>query len=374
MIRHRRRAAHFLLSWKLAESPPNEALIRACHEAGLSVDLYAPGDGRFTHSYGESTRTFSVEYGFRWLARNAWKPAWRRYALICGTAEDPLAVVRVLAALHRKPSVAIVDEIKSGSYRGDARESWKRLCRSGIRNASTIVVNDRSRIDLVRQYAGVSTSRDILVYPSGFVDPPLPRDRRGLRTAWGVPEDSLLVGFSGGCNLTAGVDWLLEAVEAMPNLHTVLQPLGVDPFAQYLLNRLRVGDRVRVDTRSLSWRDYWAEAAAFDIGVAVYLNPAPQFQHMGTSSNRLCMFLAMGVPVIASRQDSFRFLEQYHSGVLVDDAASFAAAVTRIAADLEPMKRNATLCWREHVAAVRRYEGLLGAIRDIAANRHRGLG
>jgi len=74
-----------------------------------------------------------------------------------------------------------------------------------------------------------------------------------------------------------------------------------------------------------------------DIGLAIYTNPAPQFQHMGISSNRLCMFLAMGVPVIATRQPSFRFIKDYNCGILVENYDQFLAAIRHIGAHLPSM-------------------------------------
>ena len=106
-----------------------------------------------------------------------------------------------------------------------------------------------------------------------------------------------------------------------------------------------------------------------DIGVVIYNNPAPQFQHMGTSSNRLCMFLAMGVPVIASRQDSFRFLEKFDCGILVDDSRGFSAAVDMIRDRLAEMRANALRCWKEYIRAPERYIHLREAIAEIATRQ-----
>ncbi len=365
MTMNARRAAHFLLVPELADSPPNGALVRAYQSAGLAVDLFAPGDGHFPHGYGGEVATFSVEYGYRWLSRNGWHPSWRRYSLFSGTAEDPLAVVGILSAIHRRPSIALVDEIKSGSYRGDARESWKKLCRWAIRRAAIRIVNDPSRIDLLREYAELAPKSEVFVYPGGFVEPPAPVDREEQRRRWGVPPGGVVVGLSGGFNLSSGADWLIEAVQASPRLHAVVQPLGADEMTRFLLERLRDSDRIHVETRRLGWREAWSQAAAFDIGMAVYRNPAPQFQHMGTSSNRLCMCLAMGVPVIASRQPSFQFLERYDCGILVESSREVNSAIQAIRERLVTMRENAKTCWRDDVATGRRYRELVERIARL---------
>jgi hypothetical protein len=55
------------------------------------------------------------------------------------------------------------------------------------------------------------------------------------------------------------------------------------------------------------------------------------------------MFLAMGVPV-ASRQDSFPFLEEFDCGILVDDSRGFSTAVDRMRDRLAEMRGNALRC------------------------------
>jgi hypothetical protein len=359
-----RRIAHFLLKPELSCSPPNEALISAYLELGYAVDLYAPGGDCRTDYYGAAVSTRGVDYGRRWLLRHAWRPKWSQYSAFSGTSEDPLAIVGLLAAINRRPAIALADEIKTGSYYGDRSERWKRLCRFGMRRAKLNIVNEAERIALQRDYARLSTGHEVAIYPGGYRNPPTPVNRSEQRRKWGIPESALVIGASGGFNLSAGADWLIDAL-GNPDLYAVIQPLGVDPLSLYLLGRVKGCERAYVEKKRLGWREAWAQAASIDIGVVVYKNQAPQFQHMGTSSNRLCMFLGMGVPVIASRQPSFRFLEDYRCGVLVDDSINFSRAIAQISASLSEMKANAVRCWREYVATPQRYDELVIMLRKM---------
>ena len=239
------RIAHFLMVPELSRSPPSEALISAYLELGYAVDLYAPGICRID-DYGPALSSRGVEYGKRWLLRNVWRPKWRRYAAFSGTSEDPLALVGLLSAIHRRPAIALADEIKSGAYYGDRPEDWKRLCRFGMRQASLTIVNEAERIELQRDYAGLCLHSPFVVYPGGYRQPPAPVDRSNQRQAWGMPEDVLVLGASGFFNLTAGAEWLIEALENVPDLHAVLQPLG--HLEQYPLAspaQIRFGDPAR---------------------------------------------------------------------------------------------------------------------------------
>src|SRR5262249_15663 len=116
-----KRAAHFLRIPELAYSPPNDAIINALLELGYDVDLYAPGGLAAVKSadhYGGRVSAYSIEYGKRWLLKNALLPHWRQYRLLSGTAEDPMAVVGLLSWIHRRSSFTLADEIFSGNYAG----------------------------------------------------------------------------------------------------------------------------------------------------------------------------------------------------------------------------------------------------------------
>lgn len=354
----RRVAAHFLLVPELAYSPPNDAIVRALLELDYEVELFAPGGNFDTSLYGPRVSAHQAEYGKRWLLRQALSPRWRKYALFSGTSEDPLAVVGVLSWLHRKPSFVLADEIKSGGYRGNASESWKRLCRWGMRRARFNIVNDVSRIELQREYAGIGPQGKILVYPGCYNQTPPAGDRAALRSSWGIPQNALVLGVSGAFNETVGAEWLLKALQDMPDIHAAVHPLGINSFTEFLLRQVKGSERLYLAQDRLGWHEAWSSAVAFDIGLAVYLNPAPQFQNMGTSSNRLCMLLSMGIPIIANRQPSFEFLVDYDCGVLVESFEEFKSAITKISNNLDVMKKNAIRCAREYIGANQRYIAL----------------
>lgn len=358
----KRRVAHFLLIPELAHSPPNDAAVSAWLDLGYGVDLYAPG-GRFDVSrYGPDVRACAAEYGYRWLARNLLTRRWLGYAAFSGTTEDPMAVAGLLGRIYRRPVVTFADEIKSGSYAGDRSRRWKALCRAGMRRSVLTIVNEEQRVDLQRSYAGLASDAVIKVYPGCFREPPLPGDRLALRAARSLPADGLVLCYSGVMNHGNGGLWMAEALRACPELWVWGQIVNLDPLTRGLLERLQGSERLVLERARLSWQDAWSSMAAADIGMVVYLQDAPQFRHMGIASNRLCMFLAMGVPVIASPQPSFEFIERYDCGVLVDGPEGMAAAVARISARLPQMRANALICAREYIRAGERWLELRDAL------------
>lgn len=346
-----KKAAHFLLIPELFESPPNKALINAYLSNGYAVDVYAPWKSEISNEYGAMVRCFPVGYTWTWIYKNILSLKWFQYSILSGTSEDPLGIVGLLAFLYRKRSISLVDEIKAGSYRGDRSNIWKDMCKWGIANSNVQIVNDRHRIQLLIDYIGFKRKSHIIVYPGCYMDRPestlVTRDQ--LREKWGFEKDAFVIGSSGGFNMTAGADWLLQCMEEQPELFAVIQPLGVSDLEKYLLGTTRVSDRIYIENNRLSWHDAWISSTGLDVGICIYKNPAPQFQQMGISSNRLCMFIAMGVPVIASRQGSFQFIEDFNCGVLVDNASEFTEAVRKIRNNLAAMKSNCEDCFNQYI-------------------------
>jgi glycosyltransferase involved in cell wall biosynthesis len=360
-----RRAAHFLLNRELATSPPNEALISIYLDCGYEVDVFAPGALADVSAYGSRVRAQAAEYGYRWIAANAFSPRWLGYSAFSCTTEDPAAVSGMLARLYRRPHIVIADEIRSGSYAGNRSRRWKQICRFGLRSATLTVVNEELRIPLQRDYAGLPADAPIIVYPGCFRIPPPPGDRAALREARGLPRDAFVLCYSGLTSYGGGGHWLAEAMGKVEDLWVLGQIPNLDPLTRELLRRLRGSERLVLEERRLGWREAWSSMAAIDVGMVVYLSDAPQFCNMGIASNRLCMFLSMGVPVIASRQPSFQFIEDYGCGVLVERMDDVPDALRRIRAQQPQMAARALDCAREYIRAPERYVEWRDAVRRV---------
>jgi glycosyltransferase involved in cell wall biosynthesis len=361
-----RKAAHFLLIPELLYSPPNNAIINAYLENDYQVDIYTPGEIVEANAYGPSVRVFGVDYSWSWIIRGLMKRSWYSYEVISGTSEDPLLIVGLISELYRKKSICLVDEIKSGAYRGDRSDLWKGLCKRAIKRSQLRIVNDETRVNLLQEYANVEVHKDILVYPGCYYDRPEKSIsiRQKYRNHWGFNEDDFVIASSGGFNMTAGAEWLLQYLKSNTQVCSVIQPLGVTPLSMYLLKNFESKGKIYIQENRMSWSEAWESAQAFDAGLCIYKNQAPQFQHMGISSNRLCMFLAMGVPVIATKQKSFEFIEEYNCGVLVDNYKEFSNSIEVIKENLSVMRLNCEKCFHEYIRPKERFNRLSMYIHD----------
>ncbi|MRD46831.1 hypothetical protein GHT07_06060 [Caenimonas koreensis DSM 17982] len=358
----RKRAAHFV-SWPyLVNNPSNQTLISALLELGYDVDVFTSDPALKLDQYGPRVTPRFAQYSYRWLLRNLLHPRWMGYQLFSGTTEEPMAAAGLLARIYRGRCITLADEIKSGSTSGQRSARWKALCRFGMRASNLTIVNTVERIEIQREYAGLASSHPIAVMPNSFVTPPAPGDRAVLRRERGIPEDALVVCYSGVFSLGNGAVWFAQALAQQRDAWFWGQVVPQDAIAGALLPWLDGRERLVIEPGPLGWTFPSVSMAAADVGVVVYLQDAPQFLNMGIASTRLCMFLSMGVPVIASRQPSFQFIEDYDCGVLVGSADEFVAAIDTIRLRLPAMRANALRCAREYIDAPGHYRKLVDAI------------
>lgn len=85
------------------------------------------------------------------------------------------------------------------------------------------------------------------------------------------------------------------------------------------------------------------------VGLAWY-NPQQltfRARMMGLAAGKIGQYLKCGVPVIASRLDSLKYLEEHQAGVLVDDVSEIPDALVRIEDDYARFRDNAQRCYRD---------------------------
>lgn len=343
-----RRAAFFELRADYFGRPFEDGIIRALLDAGFGVDLLAP-DGELPQTiYPDSVRRLRVDYRRAWLQRNLRFSRWREYDLFLGTADVPMAFAGIIAGLVRRPVVTAADEIFVGGYEGQATAShWKRLSRWAMHRAAFTILTDLCRIPLQREYASLPDDHEYLSYPSCYSFPYNGPSREEVRKSLGIDADDFVLSFTGTFTENNGADWIIRLLDAIPGLRLMIQTGGYsDPVLTALLSRER---RVLHFPERLGWLESMSVTVAADAGVALYRSDKPQFQRMGVSSQKLCTCLWLGIPVIATRQESFEFIDRFQCGELIEDDGDLAGAVARIRANRAAYVRNTHRAIAEHI-------------------------
>lgn len=175
-----------------------------------------------------------------------------------------------------------------------------------------------------------------LVLPNG-VDTrrfhPRARDM-AVRTRLGLPDDALVIGFTGSLKPWHGVETLLDAYAALQHFEPSARLLivGEGPQGDTLRRHaahLGIDDRT-VFTGKVAHDEMPALLATMDIGVAPYLH-VPDFYF---SPLKLYEYMASGLAVIGSEAGEIpSLIRDGHTGLLCPpgDAAALARALTRLA-------------------------------------------
>jgi hypothetical protein len=121
--------------------------------------------------------------------------------------------------------------------------------------------------------------------------------------------------------------------------------------------------RILYRPERLSFRAAAEMSSSAHAAIVLYVSQYPQFQLMGFSSNKLCMALAFGQPVIATRQPSFAFIESRRCGVLIDREEELPGAIETVRNELEPMSAAARKAFDDLVAPREKLKALEAAIR-----------
>lgn len=336
-----KRAAYFELKADYFGRPFDDGIVRALLALDYEIDIYAP-DGELPQQLnGDRVRRKAVDYRRSWLTQHL-KLA-RRYDLFLGTADVPMAFAGTLASLGRRPSVVASDEIYIGGYEGWATLYWKPLTRWAMRRADLTILTDRLREPLQREYAEIRGAHRFVSYPCCYAEPYGGRSREEARAALGIADDEFVLSFTGTFSEQNGAHWLVRLIDRVKRKFRVLvQTAGrPDPTVDAILTHLDREGSVIYRPDRLEWREAPELTVAADASCVFYLSPAPDFQNLGRSSTKLCMSLWIGVPVIATWQPSFRFVDELQCGVTFDGEANLDDALARMMANRALFAANA---------------------------------
>ena len=106
------------------------------------------------------------------------------------------------------------------------------------------------------------------------------------------------------------------------------------------LRHLEVPGKVFWSRERLSVQELNSLVSGALANLALYRNSGLNIELMGMSSGKLCRSVAAGSPVIASKFESLRFVEEHGLGVLVERPEEIAQAVHTLYKGREEYRKN----------------------------------
>jgi len=362
----KRRAAYFLARTDYFGRPLDDGVIRALLKADFMVDVFMPGDIGQQSIYPSDVNLLRIDYRAAWLRRHMNPGEWRKYRVFLGTCDLPMAFAGILAAISMRPVVTVCDEIYM-ERQGPAVRYWKFLSKMGMRRSQFTIIPDLCRSTLQREYARLNDKHMFVPYPCSFPAPIEGLNTEAVRQSLGIGEQEFVLSLTGGFHQFSGAPEAIRLLDRdNSSLCLMIQTGGVPEMVTHeLLKKLARNYRVCYLPERVGWREAAKIASAGNVGLVFYKSALLDDQTVGLSSQKLCTFLLLGKPVVASWQTSFEFIEEFECGVLIKKESDLLGAINRIRQNYMHYANNALRCVEEYIQPMRKLNALSDKFKEL---------
>lgn len=261
----------------------------------------------------------------------------------------------LVARLLRQESAYYAMEL----YCTDRNKSWKNNVYAKIewlvcKLAQAILIQDDRRAGILINNYGLESAK-ILILPNSPYLNARRHKNNFLHSEHGIPENNKILLYIGSLSDTCRVAELVEGFQNAPDTWTLVihsKWNGFDEVIGKSIDKLRALDvkkRVIIRTNAVSADELTSLVDSADIGVALYGNDSMNVNEVGLSSGKIGHYLASGLPVIVSNQESLNvFSQECRSGLAIDNCSELTDALSRIIDDYENYSRRSIACFNKY--------------------------
>ncbi|MFH7245464.1 MAG: hypothetical protein ACHWZW_21725 [Spirulina sp.] len=274
-----------------------------------------------------------------------------RYDYVFGVGQIGAYIAALIAQSSHCPWIYMNDEFASCWDGESIHRGWAAHEINAAKSAAIIIAPDEQRIPELKKELGLPDKKYVAL--PNIPSPRYPVKEINWRSLLGLPENVIPFLHAGSVADWAQIPELLSSVPYWPE-NTVLiihsrSSQGLEDYKRSLAH-LDVPGRVywsmsSLDEASLNSLVYFC-AGSF----ALYRNTGPNIDLAGFSSGKLMRSIAYERPVIASRLTSFKFIEDFELGVLVDHPAEIPAAIDKISTNPAMFSQNCSHFCRSKVS------------------------
>lgn len=239
----------------------------------------------------------------------------------------------------------------------------KRLERRAHRCAAWTIVQDQERARCLAEENRVPMDDFVLVPVSALGPASLVRSNF-LRKRLGIPPDKVIVLSAGGIAHYNLCKELAQVAQTWPE-DWVLVLHGYVPDPAYLeeLRPFGGNGRVYLSTDLVPYEELDALIGSADIGVALYKDLGPNFQHIVLSSGKLAQYLKVGLPVVVTAFPAVRrFFDVEGCGVAVNSVHDVESAIHMILVHIDNYRRAALCCYDKYYNMRTHFQAVLARL------------
>lgn len=300
-----------------------------------------------------------------WLQRQSQR---RSYATLIGM--DQAGFIPAMWAGWRScvPTVYYSLELHLAGEDGQIRSYLlKYLERLAHRRAAWTIVQDRERAAHLADNNWVR-SGDFVLLPVAAQGAGTVEKSDLLQGRLGIPDDKLVVLSAGGIAHWSLCVELARVAQLWPD-NWVLVIHGYVPDPSYLgeLQPLVDHDRVFLSTDLVPYEELDALIGSAHIGIALYKDLGPNFQHIALSSGKLAQYLKVGLPVVATDfPDVRRLMTTEKCGVAISSPEEVRSAIGTILSDMDNYRLAAYSSYEKHYNMRTHFHAVLERLNPCA--------
>jgi hypothetical protein len=173
-----------------------------------------------------------------------------------------------------------------------------------------------------------------------------------LQTKLGISKDKNIILHSGGLGVWFKCKELAQSTSNWPDnsvlvFHTSHQVEG-DEYFQDLIKSDYSG-KVIFSINPVSTFELDKLICSAQIGIAIYSQEILGYRAdlLGLAAGKIGNYLKCGLPVIATKVQSFNYISEYKCGILLEDESHISDAINLIICNYEEFSKNALICYKE---------------------------
>ncbi len=227
-------------------------------------------------------------------------------------------------------------------------EKWEN---QALQNADFIITHDKFHKKFICDNFRVKDEKILLLANASFT-PEYRKQSTFLHGKFNLQSDTITVLHSGGFGVWFKSLELANISKKWPKNMRLIFHIGRKPSEYRDFDAIydKPGyENLNFSLTSLSNNQLDDMISSADIGLALYSVKELSYRAelMGLAAGKIGNYLKCGLPVIASRMPSLKYIKDYGCGILVDEESEIENAVRIIMEKKESYRENAFKCYRE---------------------------
>ena len=246
---------------------------------------------------------------------------------------------------------------------------FKWIERRAIRSCWLSLIHDENRASMLASDANIDISK-IEIVPNAPLGPSRIDASDYLRNELNVPSEMKILLAPGSIGRAFMSEEIVVASQDLSKdwccvLHSAQPKTFDDPYVRILVEK-NIRDRVRFSLSPLPYDKIDQVLGSARIGLALYSESGgANTTEVGLASGKLCEFLKLGIPVIASDYPILRrFIQEHGVGLVIADLSELPLAVQTIDADYRGFRQRAASAFDRELAFEKHFAKVLDRIDD----------